>query len=285
MRNIHRTLFVAFLALALSAAAFGQADLSSTSLSVAATATAKQVIVASASGITEATRPTSLGGVGNPSSSLLTVLFVDGEAMKVDKVSSTTITVTRGYAGTTPTAHALGSRVWLGPASYFYQQDPVGPCTSTSLLVLPRIVVPSGNIWTCTSSVWTAQVLNGAPVFPRATVSTVTTATAVTLTAAQVLGGMILEDPSGGAVTATLPTAALLTAAVPGVRIGDTFEFTIRNTADANETITVGAGSGNTLSGTATIAQNYSKKFKAVWTAVAAGSEAVTYYSLGTVVF
>jgi hypothetical protein len=68
------------------------------------------------------------------------------------------------------------------------------------------------------------------------------------------------------------------------------FEFIIRNTADAAETITVTTNTGLTLSGTMTIAQNNSKRFLAVITAiggvngVAAGGDAITVYSQGTIV-
>lgn len=118
---------------------------------------------------------------------------------------------------------------------------------------------------------------------PNYTVSTVATATAVTLTAAQLLGGFILQDPSGGAVTSTLPTAELLIAAIPGVSAGAGFEFTIRNTADASEAITVAAGTGGTTSGTMTIAQSNTKRFLIVVTTAVQGSAAYTVYSLGTV--
>ena len=125
--------------------------------------------------------------------------------------------------------------------------------------------------------------------FPRIVPATVATATAVTLTAAQILGGLILQAPSGGAVTTTLPTLALLLAAINGVAVGTSFEFTIRNTADASETITVAAGTGGTTSGTMTIAQSNSKRFLVVFTTTT--SEPVGYgvpdgytvYSLGTV--
>jgi len=125
----------------------------------------------------------------------------------------------------------------------------------------------------------TGRVLDGA-----VSVATVATATAVTLTAAQLLGGLILQDPDGGGVTTTLPTAALLVAALPGVNAGTAFEFTIRNTANAAETITVESGSGGTDSGTMTIAQNNTKRFMVLFTNTSPGSEAYTLYSLGTVV-
>lgn len=116
------------------------------------------------------------------------------------------------------------------------------------------------------------------------TVTTQTTASNKTITAAQILGGLILRDPNGGARTDTLPTAALLVAAISGAKIGDAFEFTYRNTADAAETITIAAGTGGTASGTMTIAQNNTKRFLVVLTGVVSGSEAYTVYSLGTVV-
>jgi len=124
-------------------------------------------------------------------------------------------------------------------------------------------------------------LVNGAE-FKKTTVATVNTASAVTLTAAQLLGGLILEDPNGGAVTVTTPTATLIVNAIAECKVGSSFEFTIRNTADAAEAITVAAGTGVTISGTATIGQNNSKRFLVAVTAVT--SPAVTIYSLGTVV-
>ena len=122
------------------------------------------------------------------------------------------------------------------------------------------------------------------------TVATVTTAAAVTFSATEVLGGLILRDPNGAARADLLPTASAIIGAINGPFVGLGFEFTIRNTADAAEAITVTTNSGLTLSGTMTIAQSNTKRFLAVITAVggtngvAAGGDAVTVYSLGTVV-
>lgn len=112
----------------------------------------------------------------------------------------------------------------------------------------------------------------------------VTTATAVTLSVNQLFAAIILQDPSGGAVTTTTPTAALIVAALKNARPGANFVARIRNTADVAEMITVAGGTGVTISGTATIAQNNSKEFLFVVTVATLGSEAVTAYSLGTVV-
>jgi hypothetical protein len=116
------------------------------------------------------------------------------------------------------------------------------------------------------------------------TASTITTAGAGTLTTAQMLGGLILRDPAGGNRTDTTPTAAALVAAIGGVKNGTSFYLVYRNTADAAETITVAGGTGVTISGTATIAQNNTKIFLVRVDEVTSGSEAVTVYSVGTMV-
>jgi len=114
----------------------------------------------------------------------------------------------------------------------------------------------------------------------RVTVTTEATAGDVTFTATQILGGLILRDPAGGARADLLPTAATIIAALGNPAVGEAFEFTVRNTADANETITITTNTGLTLSGTMTVAQNNSKRFLALVTA----ATTVTVYSLGTVV-
>lgn len=116
------------------------------------------------------------------------------------------------------------------------------------------------------------------------TATTKSTAGAVTYSAAELVGGLILRDPAGDGRSDVTPTAAQIVGAVTGAIATSSFEFTIRNTADAAETITLTAGSGVTLSGTMTIAQNNSKRFLAVITNAGSGTEAVTIYSLGTTV-
>jgi len=125
-------------------------------------------------------------------------------------------------------------------------------------------------------------LFSGGAVFRKATVTTKTNASAQTYTASEILGGLILRDPNGGARADKVPTAANLIAAIPDPEVGDSFDFTIRNTADAAETITLTANTAMTMSGTMTIAQNNSKTFRVVITGVT--SPAATVYSLGTVV-
>lgn len=132
----------------------------------------------------------------------------------------------------------------------------------------------------------TGQVSTNGALTTKTTVTTISTAGAVTFTAAQLLGGLILRNPNGAGRADVVPTAALMVAAIPGAVVGDSFRFVIRNTAGAAETITLTPdGAATTISGTATIAQNNSKEFLLVLTNVTASSEAYTIYSLGTVVF
>lgn len=116
------------------------------------------------------------------------------------------------------------------------------------------------------------------------TVTTDATAGVKTYTAAELIGGLILRDPAGGSRNDVSPTAALIVAGFAGGVVGSSFEFTIRNAADAAEAITLTAGDGVTLSGTMTIAQNNSKRFLCRLDNIGTGTEAVTIYSLGTVV-
>jgi len=122
----------------------------------------------------------------------------------------------------------------------------------------------------------------GARSMETITTTTKTTAGAVTYTAAEFAGGLILRDPNGAARTDITPTAALIDAQLGVPSVGASFVVTIRNTADAAETITMSGGTGVTVSGTATIAQNNQKAFLCVKTAV---TPTYTIYSLGTVVF
>lgn len=119
-------------------------------------------------------------------------------------------------------------------------------------------------------------------IFKKTTVATYSTAAAITLTPADVLGGLILRNTNGAARADLMPTAASILAAMqnPPVTDGLSFEFTIRNTAASAETITLTANTGVTLSGVMTIAQSNSKTFKMVF----AQSGAAVVYSLGTVV-
>jgi predicted RecA/RadA family phage recombinase len=110
------------------------------------------------------------------------------------------------------------------------------------------------------------------------------TAGAQTYTAADILGGTIVRDPNGAARTDTLPTAALLVAAIPGAKVGDTVDVLIVNGADAAETLTLAAGAGgafdaNQTAASRVIPQLASKLVRVRLTNVTASSEAYVVYA------
>lgn len=75
----------------------------------------------------------------------------------------------------------------------------------------------------------------------------------VTMTPAQLLSGLLLCDCQD-AQTFTLPTAALLNAAIPGVEVGTTIYVDIINYGDT--TLTIGLGTGvtkTTIAGVAAV--------------------------------
>ena len=86
--------------------------------------------------------------------------------------------------------------------------------------------------------------------------SVLTTGGAQTYSITQYLGGYIARDPNGTAVTDITPTAVDLAASLPYLPVGGFFDVTIKNTADAAETITLNGGVGVTLIGAITVAQS-----------------------------
>src|ERR1051325_9911135 len=155
LTNIKRFALAFLVFVCLPTLAFGQATLTSTTLSAAIDSQVTRFAVASATGIAGPGLAESLGSIGSSTAANLTLLYVDKEAMEVASISSTTVTVRRGRQGTQARSHASGAKVYLGPASYFATVDPSGACTSTLLTVLPRVVVPTGNVFQCVNSGWT----------------------------------------------------------------------------------------------------------------------------------
>ncbi len=108
--------------------------------------------------------------------------------------------------------------------------------------------------------------------------SEATQSTTATLTAAQLLGGMINSVPAG-AITLTFPTAANMIAGLRGAQVGDSFDVTLANTSAGANTITLAAG-GATLRGNTSVAQNKVALLRVLITNVTAASEAYTVHSV-----
>lgn len=126
-------------------------------------------------------------------------------------------------------------------------------------------------------------VVQGMNNFPLLTLTSLTSAAAVTLTAAQVIGGLI-SDAVSEANAATLPAPADIVAAIPNCKVGTSFMLVYKNASSGAFTITVTANGSSTIVGTATIAQNNTKIFMAKVTNITGLSEAVEFYSVGTLV-
>ena len=119
----------------------------------------------------------------------------------------------------------------------------------------------------------------------------VTTATTpVTMTVAQLLGGLLAVDCQD-AGTLTTPTAALINAAIPGAAVGVSFEVDVINYGDT--TLTIGLGTGvtkvtiATVAAVMTIVTLASKRFRFVCTGVAnasdpSSSDAWVVYAFGS---
>lgn len=106
----------------------------------------------------------------------------------------------------------------------------------------------------------TVSVLNNIAHISQTTV----TATA-TLTIAQLLTKNILLTTATTAVSLTLPTGTLTDAGLlyhsGSVPVGTTFEWAVMNNGTGTATITILAGTGHTIVGTATVAINTAAKF------------------------
>jgi hypothetical protein len=94
----------------------------------------------------------------------------------------------------------------------------------------------------------TSEVVMGVQAAPQ------TAGATATLTAAQVTGGLLVADPDTSAATYTLPTAALLEAAVPNAKVDSTFRLDIVNLGTSSGALTIAAGTGITLVGSVTVA-------------------------------
>jgi hypothetical protein len=75
-----------------------------------------------------------------------------------------------------------------------------------------------------------------------------------TLTAAQILGGMLVANPSTSAASYTLPTAAAIDTALPNAEVGSTFDLNIVNIGTSSGAVTLVLGTGITDGGNALVA-------------------------------
>lgn len=163
--NLKKLSLLVAVLLAFALPGVAQTTITKTTLSAAVSDTRTTLVtVASASGITAST------------SSAQRFILVDRELMQVRAISSTTLTVVRGYGGSTATKHASGSLVTFGPAGNY---DPntgntngvflVGnrvspiegtPCVAGSNEYSSVFEAQTGVEHTCVGSLWRSMVAN-----------------------------------------------------------------------------------------------------------------------------
>ncbi len=97
---------------------------------------------------------------------------------------------------------------------------------------------------------------------------------ATTLTTTQVLGKVVYATPAANA-NFTLPSAASLVAADKKAEVGTAFRLFLANRASSS-VITIVAGSGVTLAGSATLAAASGSQLLIQYTNVTSGAEAYT---------
>lgn len=109
------------------------------------------------------------------------------------------------------------------------------------------------------------------------TVTAIATAGAGALTAAAIAGGIINRTGPGAGYEDTTATAAEIAALFPDAEIGDTFEFTIRNTVAFALTFT--GGVGITEAGTVNITASKVRRYVGIFTAI--DTPAITIWGIG----
>jgi hypothetical protein len=105
-----------------------------------------------------------------------------------------------------------------------------------------------------------------------------TATSTATLTTAQILGGVLVGDPSTSAASYTLPTVADTEAVLVNAKVGSTFDLVIINLGTSSGIITVLVGTGWTLSGMVTLPITTSAGSSGLFRARKTGTGAWTMY-------
>lgn len=126
---------------------------------------------------------------------------------------------------------AGGSGVTLSPTTQI-----VPPLSSSVFLITYSAITPA----------FTLELVRVVPLStsPLLVSTALTTVGAGTITAAEIAGGLTARGgaQSGSAFTDTTDTAALIIAAIPNAKIGESFEWTYYNATDADATLVGGTG-------------------------------------------
>lgn len=141
----------------------------------------------------------------------------------------------------------------------------------------------------CNAGAWEDKLIGASIAIETSAPVANNTAGVATYTAAELLRGVLVRDPSGASRADVFPTAALVVAALAAkygeAKVGMMFWFNLVNNADAAETITMTLGAGMTTGvslGTqvaSAIAQNTTRSFLFRVTNVTPAAEAMVVYA------
>jgi len=120
-------------------------------------------------------------------------------------------------------------------------------------------------------------VVQGMNTFSKLTPTILTSNSGYTMTAAQMLSGLVRDTSGTGGIAATLPTVAAVVALVGGYVAGTSFYLDYSNPGNQTVTLTVDASAQWTMTGTMTIATTTHRRFLCVINSATTG----TVYSIG----
>ena len=159
-------------------------------------------------------------------------------------------------------------KVFLGAADQYALFD----CGTATITFAKVDVALSGDL-TVTDA---KAVVQGMNTFPKLAPTILTSGAGYTMTAAQMLSGLI-RDTITAATAATLPTVADVVALIGGYVAGTSFYLDYSNPGNNTVTLTVDTSAQWTLTGTMTIATTTHRRFLCVIDSATTG----TVYSIG----
>lgn len=225
MKNLTRITLLGLVAFS----AFAQQNtIVQTSLSAAITANQTSFALASVTGVQAPSYSSGLAG---------SILYVvewgqtKGEAMVVQSISSTTVTVGRGRSGSKATAHASGAMVLVATnPNWFASTDPIGSCVTASTYVTPWVNINTGNQWLCSTVTltWVPGFGNNAAQ-PAATVAVASAAGVIVpsgplfhITGTAAITGFTIPVGYNGGQICVIPDAAFTTTAAGNIALAST---------------------------------------------------------------
>jgi len=124
----------------------------------------------------------------------------------------------------------------------------------------------------------TTPIISSGLAFPLVAPTVLTSNAGYTMTGAQLLSGLIVDNTGTGGIAATLPTVAATVALIPGWVAGTSFLLWYKNTGNQTMTLTVDASAQWTMTGTMTALTTTTRVYMCVIATAVTG----TVYSLGT---